>query len=338
MKTPAQRMKPGFTLIELLVVIAIIAILVALLLPAVQQAREAARRSSCKNNLKQIGLALHNYHDTHNYLPGLSYDHENGGGDETRHASYSWSVMLLPFMEQPALYDLLQPGSPQRLHAAVNDANKLAAMKTPVSSFRCPSDPGPPTNAHYTINDGSGNAADEEELATTNYLGCNDQTDINRLNPVGAFVPATNVQGNTRRRVCFADITDGLSNTVLVGERAYQLNGVELGAGVLFGHNGNSDIQITGDYNDGFISVVGSAKPAINTSFDCVTTPSLCPNEQDGRQGFSSHHDGGAQFVLGDGSVRFLSENIHHIPGAAPADSTYEYLFQIDDGRVIGEF
>lgn len=79
MKTPPQRMKPGFTLIELLVVIAIIAILVALLLPAVQQAREAARRSSCKNNLKQIGLALHNYHDTHNYLPALSYDHENGG-------------------------------------------------------------------------------------------------------------------------------------------------------------------------------------------------------------------------------------------------------------------
>ena len=92
-------MRRGFTLIELLVVIAIIAILVALLLPAVQQAREAARRASCKNNLKQIGIALHNYHDVHRSFPF-------GGRSPTRNAGTSWRFGLLPFLEQNAIFDL----------------------------------------------------------------------------------------------------------------------------------------------------------------------------------------------------------------------------------------
>ncbi len=325
--------KRGFTLIELLVVIAIIATLVAILLPAVQQAREAARRSTCKNNLKQIGLALHNYHDVFNVLPAASYDHENNGGDETRHASYSWSVMILPQMEQSAVFDTLQPGMPQRLHQAVNDPQKLAAMQKKIASFRCPSDPGPDLNEYYKINNGSGTAANRVMLATTNYIGCNDEGNISRAAPEAVFVPASGVEGNRFRRIRFADITDGLSNTFLVGERAYTLQGVDLNAGVLFGHNGNSDIQSGKDYKDGFISVVGGGKTHINMTDIC---PVGC-NDIDGRQGFSSVHAGGAQFVMGDGAVRFVSENIDDDFGGG-ANTLYEYLIRRDDGAVVGEF
>ncbi len=152
----------GFTLIELLVVIAIIATLVAILLPAVQQAREAARRSTCKNNLKQIGIAIHNYHDTYNQLPpggvyvravatgysGASND-ENGTAD----GSWSWTAFILPFIEQAPLYDLLQPGpikySDAMTHGSMANGGSgqrrlLEAMRKPVSVLVCPSDPGDP--------------------------------------------------------------------------------------------------------------------------------------------------------------------------------------------------
>src|SRR5690606_33003111 len=135
-----------------------------------------------------------------------------------------------------------------------------------------------------------------------------------------------NVQGNGRMRVAMRDITDGTSNTAMVGERAWMLQGVELGAGVIFGHNGNSDVENNHDYNNGFITVVGGGKPHINTIETCG---SGC-NDNDGRQGFSSVHPGGAMFVFADGSVRFLSENIDDNIGGA-TDSTYERLLNRSD-------
>src|SRR6056297_4055498 len=126
-------LKRGFTLIELLVVIAIIAVLVALLLPAVQQAREAARRSSCKNNLKQLGLALHNYHDTHGMFPinwGTGYD---GTTNPTSSIQFSWMTYILPYIEESALYDTIN------FNEALDDPNNNAAASTVIDTYLCPS-------------------------------------------------------------------------------------------------------------------------------------------------------------------------------------------------------
>jgi len=322
--------RSAFTLVELLVVIAIIGVLIALLLPAVQQAREAARRMQCTNNLKQLGIGLHNYHDTFGAFPAISYDHEVNGGSEADHSSWSWGTLILPQIEQSAAYDQLAPSSPDRLHDAVAQADKLAILQTPISAFRCPSDSGPELNSHYLINQGS----PDYELATSNYLGVNSAGDVDRRHsPNGIFVPGTDVDGNTRMRVAMRDITDGTSNTAMVGERAWKLNGVELGAGVVFGHNGNADIERNGDYNNGFITVVGAGKPHINTTLTCGTG---C-NDNDGRQGFSSLHPGGSQFVFADGSVHFISETIDDNLGGG-TDTTYERLLNSQDGQPVGQW
>lgn len=326
----------AFTLIELLVVIAIIAVLIALLLPAVQQAREAARRSQCKNNLKQLGLALHNYHDTFGSFPAASYDHEFNGGDEMRHASYAWPVFLFPYLDQAAAYQQLKPSSPLRLHDAVKDPVLLKVIQTPMSVFRCPSDSGPGLNAHYAINDNSGSVANRKPGAMSNYVGVNEAGDVQRLNPDGLFVPGTNVQGNRISVRKMRDITDGTSNTMAIGERSFLLRGVELGAGNVFGHNGNSDIENNAGYDtnvQGFIAVLGGGKTHLNETATCGAS---C-NDLDGRQGFSSNHTGGAHFVACDGSVHFISENIDHKNGAG-IDSLYERILEGADGQVVGQF
>lgn len=322
----------GFTLIELLVVIAIIAILISLLLPAVQQAREAARRTQCRNSLKQLGLAMHNYHDVVNMFPGVSYDHEIQGGDENLHASYAWGVFLFPYLDQAPAYNRLNPGG-MRMHDAVKDANLLSVMQSPLEVFRCASDTGPKLNSHYPINDKSGTAANRKQVATSNYVGVSSAGDVDRLDTNGTFVPATNVQGNRIGVRGIRDMTDGTSNTLMIGERAWKLGGVEIGAANVFGHNGNADIEHSPNYNDGFISVVAGGKPDMNETATCGTG---C-NDVDGRQGFSSVHTGGAHFLGGDGSVRFVSENIDHKIGGE-TDSTYEYLLNVSDGRPVGEF
>ncbi|QDU73190.1 hypothetical protein Pan97_01570 [Bremerella volcania] len=327
MKTAARC---GFTLVELLVVIAIIGVLIALLLPAVQQAREAARRMQCTNNLKQLGLALHNYHDTYGAFPAISYDHEVNGGSEADHSSWSWGTLILPQIEQTAAYDQLAPSSPDRLHEAVNNATKLAILKTPISGFRCPSDSGPDLNSHYLTNQGS----PDHELALSNYIGVNSAGNVDRAHsPNGIFVPGTNVDGNKRLRVGMRDVTDGTSNTAMVGERAWKLNGATLGAGLVFGHNGNADVERNGNFDTGFISVVGGGKPHINTTATCGTG---C-NDNDGRQGFSSVHPGGSQFVFADGSVHFLSETIDDDIGGG-TNTTYERLLNSHDGQPIGQY
>ena len=325
--------KRGFTLIELLVVIAIIAILIALLLPAVQQAREAARRSQCKNHLKQLGLAMHNYHDTHGVFPP-GYVRVNNRPE------WAWGTFLLPFMDQTALYNELGVGDPDSDWDSVSSADQPG--RTSLSSYRCPSDTVTETNssrgtwgaanyvANYTSHPGTPGTSGDGT-----YPAAQDSNGPRR----GMFGKNSEVQ--------IRDITDGTSNTILLGERAYELpfdtatNGKALCRAAVWGGSngdvvraGNSDAQASGTlavtgtgindtslYGDGTSSA--TASDARNRNICSIT--------------YSSRHEGGAHFLLADGAVRFLSENIDHQSDDA-VNSLFEYLIGREDGEVIGEF
>ncbi|MFN3152451.1 DUF1559 domain-containing protein [Bremerella sp.] len=325
--------KRGFTLVELLVVIAIIGVLIALLLPAVQQAREAARRMQCTNNLKQIGIAMHNFHDTYSKMVPMS--HEDYGNEDT-HGNWGWAVDLMPFLELGNTYDQLNPsyGNPQNnywpynnssprniLHDAVTDANLLSIMQQQVDAFVCPSTAGPELNESKPIpySSGSGNIY----LARADYLVCNDADHIDRQDCDGSFVWT-----RYDSTLTFAGITDGLSNTLFVGERCYTLGGELIGSGVVYGHAGNNDGPGSGATTTGFFYVAGGGLLPINSTTGASNGH---------RQGFASNHPGGANFLLGDGSVRFLAETIDHNTDDA-ANSTYENLIQRNDGQSLGSF
>ncbi|HET6425668.1 MAG TPA: DUF1559 domain-containing protein, partial [Planctomycetaceae bacterium] len=162
----------GFTLIELLVVIAIIAILIALLLPAVQQAREAARRTQCRNNLKQIGLALHNYHDNFNVFP-MGYSDTVAGANERNGAGWSWQTFILPQIDHGTIYNRFNfSTTPYNNTYNGSPIDNQSLVATPLTVFSCPSDTKPATAAN---NGGAANVAAGQgtaAAATTSYVGC----------------------------------------------------------------------------------------------------------------------------------------------------------------------
>jgi len=333
----------GFTLIELLVVIAIIAILVALLLPAVQQAREAARRSSCKNNLKQLGLAMHNYHDAFGTLPPAYVRDPNVSNDE---GHWVWSAFLLPYVELGSVFDTLDVGDTP---ASYSFGLNRQTMQQRYSVFRCPSDAGKDihTEAGYTIDlfDSSGSLTENVGVSVTNYVVSNNNA-YNRANtPPGDYLDGTTggtgaFGGNSS--ISFRHITDGLSNSLMVGERAYDIPDNPMFAGMLFAVRDNlsqgpscrncppgSDPPSNTASNQGLLTVSGSTHFGIN--------PLSSDNYANGA--YSSLHAGGSQFVMCDGSVRFISENIdNRITTGGIVDSTFERLASISDGQVIGEF
>lgn len=344
LKRGSQR---AFTLIELLVVIAIIAVLIALLLPAVQQAREAARRAQCKNQLRQIGLALHNYHSTYNVFPPAYVDNSYQSwwtSANDNHGHWSWSAMILPYVELSSLYQTWKVGD-----TSVVDA--LTAFPAPFQPiFACPSDAGS-RKTQPMVGRGilGGNSSPPDStylpLPVTNYVLVNGNTNVRArratnmrdgtTGAIGAFY------GNSNVRI--QDITDGTSNTILVGERAYRLGAVDRYAGDLYAvrdRNGDGPAATdTGgfDNSQGLVMIVGSTVWPINH-----VLPD--PSEHRFNAAFTSHHTGGAHFVMGDGSVRFISENIE-LKNAAYggkadyiATSVYEMLAAISDGGVLGEF
>ncbi len=329
----------AFTLIELLVVIAIIATLVAILLPAVQQAREAARRSSCKNNLKQIGLAFHNYHDVNNMLPPAALGSAKANG-------FGWGAFILPYVEQGPLYDFMNVGtSPDR---AWTYRNMDPGAATRIATYRCPSD----STEGFTISGlGLSNYVMVRGPATVNIRACTPGNKGMAANGPDNIGGVGNVVGNSIDPVGFKDITDGLSNTLIVGERTSFLYDnsrsimKDCGAAQWIGvqSGGGSMSTSCAQWSRG---VVGIGATGINSTLnDYADSDPSKSNGNECQLGFNSNHQGGAQFVLGDGSVRFISENINYLfddniggNQLPKANSVLDYLMLISDGNPIGEF
>ncbi|MBN9122963.1 MAG: DUF1559 domain-containing protein [Planctomycetes bacterium] len=277
--SPAPRHpRRGFTLIELLVVIAIIAVLIGLLLPAVQKVREAAARVKCANNLKQIGLALHNFHDTNGAFPP---GYRDPRPESQPGPGWGWPVFLLPYVEQAALYGQIDPDRTVFGGGADTTAPTPQTL-TALAVFRCPSDPGPPTNANY---DGH---------ATASYRGVGWSRPQTAPGPKGLMITnITNPNGvlyrNSRTRV--ADVTDGLSGTIFVAEAVLDDRRGTWG-GIWAGANRKDQygLWISGVYwaiDEGPFRLNGPDKWA-----------------------FGSPHPGTVGAVLGDGSVRFVRDAI----------------------------
>ncbi len=306
----------GFTLIELLVVIAIIAILIALLLPAVQQAREAARRTQCRNNLKQIGLALHNYHDVHLVFPPgyiASQVGETDPASAETGTGFAWGVMILPQLEQTALFDHFD------LNEAATDAHNIEHAQTGLTAFRCPSDPAPNL---FTVSDGSV----DYEVPSANYVGVYGYGDVT-MRP-GRPDPAGILYRNSSTRL--RDVTDGASNTMLAGERMHahrfvpsmpevaanstwyaSLPNIFRPAGMTMPDVGPASLVL---------GHVGQTMPSGATMHHPPNTTNMIAN-------FSSAHTGGMHFLMADGSVHFLSENVDY--------NTFRWLGQRADGEVL---
>lgn len=318
----------GFTLIELLVVIAIIAILIALLLPAVQQARESARRSQCQNNLKQIGLALHNYHDVYNVLPPGNV-HKWGNQNAVALAAWGWHSFILPQIEQTSLFNAMGVNQ-NDLDTVLRDPTLQNLPKSTIPVYRCPSDTAPALNSkrEYDTPYSAVFGGQPVHLGTANYVavsgtGWSTPQDwiVNQIDPHGTF------WGDSR--INFAAVSDGLSNTIIVGERNWKY-------GWAANWPGQRNYTGTG---------IWGARQNLAILDIKINDPVLQPNGNPANsRSFSSEHVGGAQFLFGDGRVRFISENIDFNAtgyNATPAPATlgvFQRLGRRDDGLVTGDF
>jgi prepilin-type N-terminal cleavage/methylation domain-containing protein len=328
------RSRRGFTLIELLVVIAIIAVLIALLLPAVQQAREAARRTQCRNNLKQHGLALHNYHDSFRRFPASVYSSGACGNTPTQGdpvvLNISGWVMLLPYLDQAPLYNQFVMGCAVSNH--MNPARALGGGGSdicgndkltvhPLEVLKCPSQP---ITNRFVDNSPDYRASVNFRGQKTNYdfivyasatpcltwswwhSMCNwhQTTTV----PISERRPFSDNSGTQ-----ISDITDGTSNQLLMGETKWD---VYNGDGVPWAYKAWLQPGVEPYFG-------------INTAWWWFSTPNTHPELASWGQS-GSYHEGGAFFNFGDGSVRFLSENMDC--------ATLKRICVMSDGQVVGEF
>ncbi|WP_373651136.1 MULTISPECIES: DUF1559 domain-containing protein [unclassified Schlesneria] len=325
------RRRKAFTLIELLVVIAIIAVLIALLLPAVQQAREAARRTQCKNNLKQIGLALHNYHDTFNVFPfAMSFPGTK---------NVTGMVMLLPYFDQAPLYNSLNFNLPMGKWNFNGGAlttmppQNIAASTAKMAALLCPSDNGNPFQpddpTYYGAQVGG-------QTSKTSYGFSVAQGDPNGWGSagapnVGALWTSEGMytkcmfgfESNTNLR----DLSDGSTNTVAIAETTLNCYNGPGQPWAILQHVGGASVMFAAGGTSGNAKINDWFAPA---SWASWTAEKGIPGRLISWGSPGSIHTGGMQVTLGDGSVRFLSENLDSI--------TRMRLGYIADGNPIGEF
>ncbi|WP_397569207.1 DUF1559 domain-containing protein [Schlesneria sp. T3-172] len=350
-QTSNQR-KRGFTLIELLVVIAIIAVLIALLLPAVQQAREAARRTQCKNNLKQMGLAFHNYHDVYGQFPLpaiLSIDVSSGSLRFGQ--TIGWGTSILPYLDQAPVFNLYNVG------VSVYDPVNAAAIASPLKAFVCPSTPRNGTTTTYSIPSGTVLASGYPGTAQTyNFTG--GASDY--LVPSGVRGVFSNLayQGTSYtgdrsgyatwsisvrpfelgyssggRPGRIANITDGSSNTALIFENAARNTLYRRGKAIgssdpeaaaigISGGGAWADAVFSGDI---WINGTGYNGELLGDGGPCAIN---CSNRA--HSGMYSFHVGGAHTLMADGAVRFVNENTAALIIAS--------IITAQRGEILGEF
>ncbi len=336
--------RDGFTLVELLVVIAIIGILIALLLPAVQAAREAARRSQCTNNLKQVGLSMHNYHDVHKCFPAAVY--RNGQNDFWR--GYSAFVQVLPFIEQQAVYDTLKADSRNfYLHWNHGDTQNIRASA--IAAYKCPSDSAFPSAGGNSWANGPGCNYGVSTGSTIEWNHWKRQNGMFRCKD----------DGNSQAEVKMADIRDGTSNTMLASEH---LTGDDNDGQLMNGNSSETRIgsafpggESNADATQAQLDTWGLACQGVTThnsengcqwvapeptqtTLNVVAPPNWkYPNCQTSGSGFAadrdgayvprSRHPGGVNVAVGDGSTRFISETIDL--------DTWHWFGNRDDGNAI---
>jgi prepilin-type N-terminal cleavage/methylation domain-containing protein/prepilin-type processing-associated H-X9-DG protein len=308
----SRRSRPhrAFTLIELLVVIAIISGLVALLLPAVQSAREAARRAQCLNNLRQIALALHNYHSAvATFPPGyVSLTQGNQPDAAEIGPGWGWATMMFGQMEVVSLYNAVN------FSLATTDAASQTARVSQVNTFTCPSNVGV---RPLTIKDGSGNVL-VADLAAGQYIGVAGQLEPEE------FAAQNNGVFYRNSKVGFRDITDGTSTTLMVGERSQNVADATWVGMIPNGRSCNNPTWPVQDCETSNVLILGHTGPSPDEPW--IDVPN---NKKAGVDDFHSRHPGGCNFTFCDGSVRFIRETIN--------PQTFSNLATRAGGEVISE-